>query len=225
MAQILPLPTVKASTQPVGHFFRLGDSGHRQLSDLHAEGRFSPQRVVVDASRLHHQRELIRALRASGAQIILDTKAAELAAPSRFSGFASGAPWSKCGSGRPLGQEHFAPKASTDVIGRIARFAVDNSVDRVLAPTHWLATGVESDWFDIDRRACAALRDELDKVGGSRIAIDYLLIVPHIALDEIEQRGRFVGGLKDLPFENLWLRASGFGSDARPLTTRRYINS
>jgi hypothetical protein len=225
MAQILPLPTVKASAQPIGHFFRLGDTGHRQLADLHAEGRFSPGRVVVDASRLHHQRELIRALRAAGAQIILDTKAAELAAKARFSGFASRAPWAECGSGGLLGPEHFRPRAPTDVIGRIARFAVEHSVDRVLAPTHWLATGAESDWFGIDCRACAALRDELDRAGGKRIAIDYLIIVPHVALDEIEQRGQFVEGLKDLPFENLWLRASGFGADARPLTTRRYINS
>jgi len=45
MAQILALPTVKASAQPVGHFLRLGDTGHRQLADLHAEGRFSPKRV------------------------------------------------------------------------------------------------------------------------------------------------------------------------------------
>ena len=225
MAQILPMPTVRASAQAVGHFFRLGDTGHRQLADLHAEGRFSPHRVVVDASRLRHQKELVHSLRASGAQVVLDTKAAELAATAKFSGFAKGAPWSECSSGRLLGPEHFAPNASTDVIGRVARFAVENSVDRVLTPTHWLATGARSDWFDIDRRACAELREELDKAGGSRIAIDYLLIVPHLALDEVEQRGQFIAGLKDLPFDNLWLRASGFGADAGPLTTRRYINS
>lgn len=62
-------------------------------------------------------------------------------------------------------------------------------------------------------------------LGGRDIAIDYPLIVPHVALDEVEQRGQFVAGLKDLPFDNLWLRASGFGSDARPLTARRYINA
>jgi hypothetical protein len=225
MGQILPLPTVRATAQPVGHFYRVGDTGHRQLADLHAEGRFSPKRVVVDASRLHHQRELMRALRASGAQIILDTKAAELGAPAKFSGFASGAPWSECGGGGPLGPDHFSPRASTDVIDRIARFAVENSVHRVLAPTHWLAAGADSDWFDVDRRACVALRNELDRAGGERIAIDYPLIVPHVAIDEVDERGRFIGGLKDLPFENLWLRASGFGADAGPLTTRRYINS
>ena len=225
MAQILPLPNMKANAQPVGHIFRLGDTGHRQLADLHAEGRFSPKRVVVDASRLRHQKELIRALRTSGAQIILDTKAAELAAAAKFSGFASGAPWSECGAGRPLGPEHFGPRASTDVLGRIARFAVENGVDRVLAPAHWLSVGAKNEWFDLDRRTCVTLRDELDKAGGSHIAIDYPLIVPHVVLDEVEQRGLFVDGLKDLPFDNLWLRASGFGSDAGPLTTRRYVNS
>ncbi|MEO6784397.1 MAG: hypothetical protein ABI407_22685 [Bradyrhizobium sp.] len=77
-AQILPMPGFKAPADPVGYFVRLGDSGHRQLADLHAEGRFSPKRLVVDASRLRHQKELVEALRASGTRIILDTKAAEL---------------------------------------------------------------------------------------------------------------------------------------------------
>ena len=107
-AQILPLPTLRAPTDPIGHYIRLGDSGHRQLADLHAGGRFSPKRVVADASRLHHQAELVVALRTSGTQIVLDTKAAELSAEGRFSGFAAGAPWSRAGNGRPLMPRHFA---------------------------------------------------------------------------------------------------------------------
>jgi hypothetical protein len=87
-AQILPMPGIKAPAQTAGHFVRLGETGHRQLADLHAEGRFSPQRVVVDASRLHYQKELISALRKSRTPIVLDTKAAELAAEAKFAGFA-----------------------------------------------------------------------------------------------------------------------------------------
>lgn len=52
--------------QPVAHFFRLGDSGHRQLAAIHAAGGFPASRVVVDASRLEAQKELVDALKASG---------------------------------------------------------------------------------------------------------------------------------------------------------------
>jgi hypothetical protein len=225
MAQILALPSVRAPTHSVGHFIRVGETGHRQLADLHAEGRFAPKRVVVDASRFHHQRQLVAALRASGAQIVLDTKAAELSAQAKFSGYARRAPWAVAGDGKPLGVDHFAPHAACDVIGQIARFAVENEVDAVLSPSHFLARGSKTDWFAVDCRACSALRRALDRSGGTHIAIDHQLVVPHVILDDVSERGTIVEALKDLDFDNLWVRASGFGSDAGPLSTRRYINS
>ena len=203
----------------------MGDTGHRQLADLHAGGRFSPKRAVVDASRLHHQSELVQALRASGTQIVLDTKAAELSSEGKFTGFAAGAPWSKSGRGKPLTPSHFARDATDDVIGQIARFAVEQQMNTVLSPGHYLREGTNSEWFNVDCEACITLRDALDREGGRDIGIDYELILPHVALDDVDERGHIVETLKDLPFDNLWLRASGFGSDARPLTTRRYINS
>jgi hypothetical protein len=224
-AQILPMPGVKAPAQTAGHFVRLGETGHRQLSDLHAEGRFSPRRVVVDASRLNHQKELLSALRASGTQFVLDTKAAELAAEAKFAGFARGAPWAECGDGRPLGPNLYSPKAANDVIGGMARFAVEHQVHSVLAPGHFLSNGSKSEWFPVDQEACVALRRALDREGGPHIRIDYELIVPHVVLNEVDDRGEFADALKDLPFDNLWLRASGFGSDAGPLTTQHYIKS
>jgi hypothetical protein len=224
-AQILPMPGIKAPAQTAGHFVRLGETGHRQLADLHAEGRFSPQRVVVDASRLHYQKELISALRKSRTPIVLDTKAAELAAEAKFAGFARGAPWAECGNGRPLGPDHYEPKAASDVLGRMARFAVEHQVDAILAPGHFLSNGAKSVWFGTDQRACIALRRALDREGGPHIRIDYQLLLPHVILDEVSERGEFAEALEDLPFDNLWLRASGFGSDAGPLTTHRYIKS
>jgi hypothetical protein len=207
-AQILPLPSVKAPCDPFGHYVRLGDSGHRQLADLHAGGRFSPKRAVVDASRLHHQKELVEALRASGTQIVLDTKAAELTAERRFAGLAAGAPWSKSGNGRPLTPGHFAQGSREDVIGQIARFAVEHQIHTVLSPGHYLREGTKSRWFAVDRDACIALRAALDRVGGHHISIDYELIMPHVSLNDVDERGHIVETLKDLPFDNLWLRAS-----------------
>jgi hypothetical protein len=216
---------MKAPTSPVGHFIRLGETGHRQLSDLHAQGCFSPKRMVVEASRFHHQKELITSLRMVGAQVVLDTKAAELSAPSKFAGFAQGAPWAAAAKGRPLGLGHFAPDAPSDVIGQIARFAVQNRVHAVLSPSHFLSKDSATDWFHIDIRACNALRQALDRAGGRHIGIDYLLLIPHVALDDVGERGQIAESVKDLPFHNLWIRASGFGSDSGPLSTKRYINS
>lgn len=224
-AQILPMPTLRAPSDPVGHYIRLGDTGHRQLADLHAGGRFSPKRAVVDASRLHYQSELVQALRASGTQIVLDTKAAELSSEGKFSGFAAGAPWSKSGRGKPLTPSHFAKNATDDVIGQIARFAVEHQMSTVLSPGHYLREGTCDERFKVDCEACIALRDALDRAGGRDIGIDYELLLPHVALDDLDERGHIIETLKDLPFDNLWLRASGFGADAGPLTTRRYINS
>jgi hypothetical protein len=88
-AQILPL---RAPAQPVADFLRIGDTGHHLLADMLAEGRLPARRVVVDASRLRYQKQLVEAFRAEGAEIVLDTKAAELAAPAKFGGLARGAP-------------------------------------------------------------------------------------------------------------------------------------
>ncbi|MBV8826987.1 MAG: hypothetical protein JO220_18515 [Hyphomicrobiales bacterium] len=195
------------------------------MSDLHAQGRFSPKRVVVDASRFHHQKELIGALRSAGTQIVLDTKAAELSAASKFSGFAQGAPWASAAKDKPLSPDHFRHDAPGDVIGQIARFAVQNRVHAVLSPSHFLSKGSATDWFRIDLRACCALREALDRAGGRHIGIDYLVLIPHVALDDLAERGQILASVKNLPFDNLWIRASGFGADSGPLTTRRYINS
>jgi hypothetical protein len=168
---------------------------------------------------------LVKALRADGAEIVLDTKAAELASAAKFRGFASGAPWSGAADNEPLGPKHFSKRSASDVIGRIARFAVEEQVHAVLAPGHFLREGIGSEWFAVDRDACLALRAALDREGGREIGIDYALILGHTALNDHGSRGEIIAGLQDLPFDNLWIRASGFGSDAPPATTQRFITA
>jgi hypothetical protein len=125
-----------------------------------------------------------------------------------------------------LTPSHFAKDAADDVIGQIARFAVEHQMNTVLSPGHYLREGTKSEWFKVDCEACTALRDALDREGGREIGIDYELLLPHVALDDVDERGQIVEKLKDLPFDNLWLRASGFGSDAphslRGATSTRY---
>ena len=222
---VIQFPHQNPPVQPVAHFIRLGESGYQKLANLHAAGRLPAARVVADASRLKHQKELLAAFRAAGAEIVLDTKAAELAAREKFGGYAHSAPWASIAENTPLGPDVFKAGAAGDIYGQIARFAVEHQINVVLAPTHFVGDPQFDGWFEIDRRGCIALRDALDREGGRHIAIDYPLIVPHVMLNDDSQRSHILEGLSDLPYDNLWVRASGFGNDAAPLTTRRFITS
>ena len=69
------LPGVRAPIQPITHYLRIGHTGHRQLETLQGKGRLPARHVVVQASKLKFQKDLIGALKAAGAEIVLDTEA------------------------------------------------------------------------------------------------------------------------------------------------------
>lgn len=222
--KILPFPLPQSVRSPIGHFIRIGEA-HKKLADLHASGRLPATRVVVEASRFRHQKELISELQGDGAEIVLDTEVAELAALGKISSHSRQAPWAAIAQGGLLGPEFFSVDSAHDVIGRIARFAVENHVNAVLAPTHHLEDPKCSDWLQIDIRACSALRDALDREGGKHIALDYPVIVSNVRLNEGAFRGEFLEMIADAPVRQIWVRASGLGTDAGPLTLKRYISS
>lgn len=62
----------------IAHYLRVGTSGHRHLEHLLDAGKLPPDRFVIDAASFHSQMDLIKALRESGAEIVLDTYAAEI---------------------------------------------------------------------------------------------------------------------------------------------------
>jgi hypothetical protein len=222
-AQILPFPKpVASAATPLACFVRVGEA-HKKVADLHAAGHLPARQVVIEASRYRHQRELVSAFRESGAEIVLDTEAAELAAPAKFRGHSHRAPWALPDG--PLGPDRFRNRAPDDVVGKIARFAVANNVDVVLAPSHFLGDPACTEWLLIDAAACRALRSALDREGGSHIAIDYQVIISNAALSDVSIRGAVLSTLADLPIDNVWVRASGFGSDAGPLTMKRYLSA
>lgn len=204
---------------PIAHYLRLG-AFHRQAEKLLASGRMPVQRLVVEASAFAQQKDVITQFVEAGRELILDTNAAELSAIGRCTGAAKAAPWAHPkGALRP---EHFTSGNSHDVVGMVARFAVEHRFDAVQAPTHVLESSTDR-WFVIDRQACLALRQALDVAGGTRIAIDYTLTIKNASLRDPAQRRAFVAGLADMPFDNLWLRTSGFGADAGAPMLRRYI--
>ena len=208
---------------PIGHVIRTGEMSYRQYEHLHAEGNLPAKHVIVDASKARFQKEFIRALRDGGADVILDTKAAELSEPGRFRGVAKRAPWAATEEDRPLKPEDFRPSANINLFGQIARMAVELGVAAVMAPTHFLRNGADDPWLPIDRAGVMRLRLALDREGGTAIAIDYPLILPHTRLQDGADRAKFMQALEGLPVDNLILRLSGFGSNAMPLTVKRTL--
>ncbi|MCA8907703.1 MAG: hypothetical protein KDA64_07435 [Rhodospirillaceae bacterium] len=222
-AKIIELPHQTALRTPIGHVIRTGEASYKQLGHLYAQGRLKVDSVITDASKARHQREFIQSLRDSGSDIILDTKVAELSEVGKFRGHAKGAPWAMSDEDRPLIASDFAPGSNADIYGKIARHAVELGVTAVLAPSHYLRSGAEDDWLDIDLSTVPLLRKALDREGGSAIALDYPLILPHTRLHEREHRLELVTKLRGLPVDNLMVRLSGFGADAGPLTTKRTL--
>ena len=225
MAKIVTLPQTGALRTPIGHAIRTGEASYKQLEDLHAEGRLPARAAIVDASKAGFQREFIRSLRESAADVILDPKVAELSEVGEFRGLAKGAPWAVENNSRPLEPDDFEPGSDSDLFGKIARVAVELGMTSVMSPTHCLRPGVDNIWLPIDCRSVALLRDALDREGGRHVAIDYPLILPHTRLFDEQYLPRLLLALRGLPIDNLVLRLSGFGADSGPLTVKKTLTS
>jgi hypothetical protein len=72
-----PQPTV------IGGYLRVGHTGHR-LEALHAAGTLKFNRLVFDAAHIDEQIVLLRALKASGYEVILDPNFAKMVAVGQF---------------------------------------------------------------------------------------------------------------------------------------------
>jgi hypothetical protein len=139
----------------------------------------------------------------------------------RYQGSAQGAPWANPNG--VLTDAHLrCGNNEFDLIGKIARFVVENGIKRVMAPAHFLREATDP-WFPSDLAACEALRVALDREDGRDVAIDYPLMVSNAALNDIAQRRAFMGALRSMPINSVWLRVSGFGSDATAAALRKYI--
>lgn len=210
-------------TPPIAGYLRVGHAGHRKLLDLHAGGRLSFRRIVFDAAYFDEQAELAKTLKASGCEIVLDPNFAEMATINRFgSSSIQKLPWANLG--RPWRPEDFDRTRNQDAAKAIAEFAVKAGVNAVLAPTHLLEQ-LNDAWRPIDLRMCEALRHELDKCGGSDIAVDYQLITTSTLLKEDLNRAAFLADITQMPIENVWLRASGFGATATGAGTRQFVEA
>ena len=221
MANVIPFPTAKGESTAAELFLRIGEASYGKVASLYAEGRLPVSHAIFDASKLRHQLSFVKTLRDDGVELILDTKAAELGALSKYQGWASGAPWSDGTLHLP---DKFDNQRCIEFAEAIAREAIEKGFDRILSPTHFLKGGVLDPWFAIDIRLCGFLREALDRLGGGHIAIDYPVIIEQLTLRDEAVRGALISQLGSLPFENLVFRASHFGADARATGIKEFIN-
>lgn len=222
---ILEFPHKTPPVERLAQFVRIGETNYQRVCSLFTEGHLKASRVVVDASRIRFLEQPIAAFRDANVELVLDTKAAELAAVARFSGNPKNAPWSQIADGGPIGPDYFSIGHPADIFGQIARCAVQYGLDTVLSTGHFIGDKNFDDWLNVDRAGCSLLRHALDREGGKHIAIDYLLIVPHLWLNDPEKRLAAIAGLSDLPFDNLWVRVSGFGNDSGAGPVASFISS
>ena len=220
---VVSFPRSASVVRPIAHFIRLGETGAKALQDLRAAGRLPAERVVVDASRYKQQKALIDGLREGGTELVLDTKCAELGALGRHAGNVSRAPWADGKGDGPLDPSHFERARRDRILSRIAAFAVQHNFDAVLAPNHWIDDPNYTDWFALDLECVRDLRAALDREGGTRIGIDYPLIVSHVKLGDGADRKRLFEPLRDLPIDNIWVRASGLSHDSGAHPLQRHI--
>lgn len=129
---------------PVSHLVRIGHTGHKILENLHTAGRAPIARAVVDASHSLHQKELIATLSNSGAEIILDTKAAELASIAGIHSKAGQLPWAN--ANRPHSPTDWAGHEGVKLTRAVADFTIGSGINTVLSPAH-LIKNMASPWL------------------------------------------------------------------------------
>jgi hypothetical protein len=210
------------TSPPLAGFLRVGHTGQTKLEALHAAGRFPYRRVVFDAAHLPKQLSLLKLLKASGCEVVLDPNFAEMATEGRFRSAVGRLAWAN--QERPWRPNDFGPGRNANLVRLIAKFALQYGANVVLAPTHVVETA-DDRWRSIDLSFCEVLRRELDRLGGQAIAIDYQLITTYSALRDEQQRRQLIAGVGDLPVDNVWFRISGFGASATGVGTRHLIES
>ena len=195
----------------IAEFVRVGYDRHVQCEHLISAGKIEGNRFVFDACNLDRHGALVADLLASGSEVVLDTNAAELSAPGRFSRSARHAPWAA--DGRALEPEDFRPGTNRSVIEPIARCVADLGFTSVLAPSHHLGHQPE-DHLELDLRSADALSEALARAVTGEVRVDYPLILRMADLKNSNTRRRIIAKLRLAAFDQLWIRLDGFGDHA-----------
>lgn len=177
---------------------------------------------MFDPCHVAFQKELRGDLLTRELYTILDPLAMELATLGGATTERRQLPW---GGDRPHSPANFDSKGVDRAARQIAEFVNTNGFNAVLAPSHYLATGVNDAWFLVDRRLTSQLRQELNSIGCNAVRIYYPVSLPTALFFDAAQRAALRSSLSDLDIDALWLRIHPFGSHSGGITLQRYINA
>ena len=131
---VVKLDDFRSHTTPLASIIRVGDF-NQQFAQYVSQNLIPGRRAVVDSYNVAKQADLLNELKASGFELTLDTKAAELACAFKWSGQARKAEW--------LEKEPRGALSSTDFdeqsAARIAELAVKNGFHVVLSPSRYVS--------------------------------------------------------------------------------------
>ena len=212
---VIRLDSFRDHTTPLASIVRIGDF-NKQFADFHSLNLLPGRRAVVDAYNVTRQRDLLRDLRRSGFEIVLDTKGAELSCPYKWNGQARHAEW--------LNDEAVGPLQSDDfndaMANSIAKLAIQAGAHVVLAPSRYISevdavSTLRQDFVFIGR-----LRAALDAMGAPHIGIAASLISRHTLLGQNDVVDQIVGRFSDSCCTSIWMRLSGLKRDPGPSRIR-----
>ena len=205
---VIQLDNFRSHTTPLATIVRVGDF-NQQFAHYQSQNLLPGKRAVIDAYNVKRQADLLNDLRAVGFELILDTKAAELACPFKWNGQSRKADWLPSEPNRALSSNDFNESMATS----IAELAVENKFHIVLAPSRYVSDASAIKTLEQDHEFMMVLRSALDRAGGSHIAIASSFIGRLTLLGMEDVTKRMVSLNRDAPTSALWLRLSGMRRD------------
>jgi hypothetical protein len=219
MSNVVPLHP----PQPLlAGYLRVGHDGHRRLPHMLNVGRLKYKRFVFEAAYIESQTDLLKALQAVGCEIVLDTNFSEMFFEGK-QGTAVTKNLQRANHDRPWQLADFKLPRNFDVARQIAEFAAKHSINAIIAPSHVIEPA-NIDTSSFDRVICESLRTELDKLGQQGIKLDFQLSLAAGVLGDQVSRQSLIGGLSELPIDNLWLRIENFGATSTGVAIQKVVN-
>lgn len=210
---VIQLDDFRSHTTPLATIVRVGDF-NQQFAHFQSQNLLPGKRAVIDAYNVKRQSDLLNDLRAIGFELVLDTKAAELACPFKWNGQSRKADWLTGEPNRALSFTDF----NESMAANIAELAVDNKFQIVLAPSRYVSDASAIKTLEQDHEFMMVLRKALDQAGGGHIAIASSFIGRLTLLGMEDVTNRMVSLNRNAPTAALWLRLSGMKRD--PLAGR-----
>jgi len=212
---VVKLDDFRSHTTPLTSIVRVGDF-NQQFAQHVSQGLLPERRAVVDAYNVARQADLLNELKASGFELILDTKAAELACAFKWSGQARKAEWLDGEPRQALNVNDFDERA----MARIAELAVAGGFHVVLAPSRYVSESSAIKTLEQDHELMVLLRKALDAAGGKRIGIASNFIGRLSLLGHDSISDRLIDLLRTSPANSIWMRLHGLKRDPAPTRVR-----